>query len=102
MFLNIIHWLEHHTAPCLFKSIFGIECPGCGTQRAIIELLKGNFIDSLKAWPALPPVTLMMCYLVLFLVFRFKNGHKILVVFFIVNAIIITGNYIYKFTIHAL
>lgn len=102
MQLNIIHWLEHHTTPCLFKSIFGLDCPGCGTQRAIIELLKGNFTESLKAWPALLPVTLMLCYLALFLVFRFKNGHKILIVFFIVNAIIITGNYIYKFAIHAL
>lgn len=102
MQLNIIHWLENHAAPCLFKSIFGLDCPGCGTQRAIIELLKGNFTESLKAWPALLPVTLMLCYLALFLVFRFKNGHKILIVFFIVNAIIITGNYIFKFAIHAL
>ncbi|HNX06912.1 MAG TPA: DUF2752 domain-containing protein [Bacteroidales bacterium] len=102
MLQNIINWLESNSLPCLSKTIFGIECPGCGTQRAIIELLKGNFTESLKAWPALLPVALMMCYLALFLVFRFKNGHKILVVFFIVNALIITGNYLYKIVAHAL
>lgn len=102
MLLNIIHWLENHTIPCLYKTLFGIECPGCGTQRALIELLKGNVVQSIKTWPALLPVMFMLVYLVLFLVFRFKNGLKILKISFIINAAIILANYVYKFAFHLL
>jgi hypothetical protein len=28
--------------PCLFKTIFGAQCPGCGSLRAMHELLHGN------------------------------------------------------------
>lgn len=100
MLLNIVHWLENHTLPCLSQKLFGIECPGCVTQRALIEMLKGNFIESLKAWPALLPVMFMLAYLVFFLIFRFKNGLNILKITFIINALIITVNYIYKLTLH--
>ncbi len=94
--VNIVSWLEHHSAPCLFKKLTGFACPGCGTQRAVIELLKGNLLNSIKEWPALLPVAFMMIYLMLFLIFRFKNGLKILQISFIINAIIILINYIYK------
>jgi hypothetical protein len=28
---------------CPFKTITGLDCPGCGSQRAVHELLHGNF-----------------------------------------------------------
>lgn len=28
---------------CIFHAITGLKCPGCGTQRAIHQLLHGNF-----------------------------------------------------------
>jgi hypothetical protein len=28
--------------PCLFKTIFGAPCPGCGSLRAMHQLLHGN------------------------------------------------------------
>lgn len=28
---------------CPFKAITGLDCPGCGSQRAVHELLHGNF-----------------------------------------------------------
>jgi hypothetical protein len=33
---------------CLFKRITNIPCPSCGSSRAILSLLKGNIIDSIK------------------------------------------------------
>ncbi len=32
---------------CIFKSITTIPCPSCGSTRAILEFLKGNFLGSL-------------------------------------------------------
>jgi len=102
MLLNIVSWLEDHSVPCLYKSLFGVECPGCGTQRSFIELLKGNVNESFKTWPALLPVMFMLAYLILFLIFRFKNGLTILKITFIINATIITINYIYRLIWHLL
>ena len=96
MWQSIIQWLELHSLPCLYKSVFGIECPGCGTQRAIIELMKGHLWESFLAWPPLLPVIFMITYLGLFLIFRFKKGISVLTITFIINAVIITINYIYK------
>jgi len=28
--------------PCLFRSLFGFQCPGCGSLRAVHQLLHGN------------------------------------------------------------
>ena len=40
--LNILFGLDY-LIPCLWKTFFGIECPGCGVTSSIIEILKGNF-----------------------------------------------------------
>jgi hypothetical protein len=100
MWQSLIHWFESNSLPCLLKSISGVECPGCGTQRAIIELMKGNLWESLIAWPPLLLVLFMMLYLILFLRFKFTNGTKVLTITFIINAVVITINYIYKLTLH--
>ena len=34
--------------PCVFKSMLGISCPGCGMTRAIHEILHFNFFQSIK------------------------------------------------------
>lgn len=34
--------------PCMFKSILGISCPGCGMTRAINEIIHLRFIDAFK------------------------------------------------------
>lgn len=38
---------------CLFQKL-GSACPGCGTTRAGVLLLQGNFWQSLQLQPALP------------------------------------------------
>ncbi len=32
---------------CIFHSLTGYSCPGCGTQRAIHSLLHGRFLDAM-------------------------------------------------------
>lgn len=34
--------------PCLFHAITGWDCPGCGAQRALHQLLHGNLIAALR------------------------------------------------------
>ena len=94
MFFN---WLEHHLLPCPIKHFFGIECPGCGMQRAIIELLKGNLWDSIRLYPPLIPLIILFILLIINLKVNSIAWQKTLKYWFIVNAIIILTNYIFKF-----
>lgn len=56
----MLEWLEAHELPCLFKNIFGVECPGCGFQRAMVLLLQGKLKESFFMWPALLPLWLFL------------------------------------------
>lgn len=82
--------------PCWFKKYLGIECPWCGSQRALRLLLNGEFVESVRMFPALIPLILLFVYLALHLVFKFKNGAKILMSLFIFCVVLIVVNYLLK------
>ena len=94
MFLD---WLEHHLITCPTKHFFGIECPGCGMQRSIIELLRGNLWESIKLYPPLIPMIILLVLLVINLKVNSIALQKVLKYFFIAEVIIIFINYILKF-----
>lgn len=96
-FTRIADWLEKHYLPCFYKKYLGIECPGCGMQRSLIELLKGNFFESFRLYPALTTTIALFVLLIFHIIFKFRNGAKYLLIVFIINAIIITINFIFKF-----
>lgn len=81
---------------CFYKEHFGIECPGCGTQRAILLLMEGDFVGSFKMYPPLALVFSTLFFLVLHLIFRFKRGGDILKYLGIATVVSMFLNYIYK------
>ncbi len=83
--------------PCPYKHFLGIDCPGCGMQRSIIELLNGNIISSIQIYPPLIPMILLLLFLILHLKFKFKRGAKSIKYFFIFVVIIVIINYTLKF-----
>jgi len=93
---KLIEWLELHLKPCIYNEKLGFECLGCGLQRSLIELLKGNILESLKLYPALIPIILMFGYLLLHLIFRFQKGGDILKYIFIFNIAVVIIHYIFK------
>lgn len=96
IFVNIIHWLEAHQLPCLFKSITHFDCPGCGMQRSFILLIKKDFAASFIMYPALIPVILLFIFLILHVCFKIKNGESILKYAAIFCTFVIMVSYIYK------
>jgi hypothetical protein len=42
--------------PCLFRTILGTQCPGCGSLRAAHQLLHGNIA---AAWALNPTMTIV-------------------------------------------
>lgn len=54
--------LEHLPLFCLFKTITGIGCPGCGMTRAFLELAEGNFIAAFHLNPFSVPFFLAIVF----------------------------------------
>jgi len=94
--LGIISFLEEHMLSCNWKTR-GVECVGCGMQRAVIHLLKGEFTEAFHMYPAIFTLIIMFIYLGLHLKFNFAKGHKVLLWLFILNFGIIITSYILKF-----
>ena len=94
--LNITTWLEKHQFPCPFKLITHVDCPGCGMQRSFLLLLQGDLASSFAMYPALLPVLLLFLLLVVQLLFRIRNGARMLRYAYFFCAGVILLSYIYK------
>ena len=94
-FTSIVQYLENHMGTCFYMKYFGIPCPGCGMQRSLIALLKGQVLESLYLYPALIPTIIMVVYLILHLFLKFNQGASVLKYLFIMNGAIILFHYIY-------
>lgn len=84
--------------PCLNKRLFGVECLGCGTQRALLLILKGNFLGAFHQFPAIYTTLLFFAVLALHFIDKSRNYQKIIISLAIINAIIMVIAYIYKMT----
>ena len=58
-------------SPCLFKAATGLDCPGCGTQRAFHALLHG---DLAGAWGFNAAFVLSLPLIALLVALRLKPG----------------------------
>jgi hypothetical protein len=91
-------WLlsEKYMMPCISKQVFGIDCPGCGLQRSVALLLKGDFLASFQMYPALVPMMALFGFLALnrFISFRRANAITITLAGITVGTILI--NFIFK------
>ena len=82
--------------PCLSKSLFGIDCFGCGTQRALVLLLQGDLCAAFKMFPAIYTTILLFGIIGLHFIDKSRNYHKLIIGVAIINAVIMVIAYIYK------
>ena len=82
--------------PCLSKSIFGIDCFGCGTQRALVLLFQGEADAAFKMLPAIYTTILLFAIIGLNFIDKARNYHKVIIALAIINAVIMVIAYIYK------
>lgn len=88
--------LEKFMLPCLFKTLFGIECLGCGFQRALFLLFQGQFLAAFKMYPALYSTLLFLGFVALYFLDKSKNYTKLLWISGIANGIFMVIGYWYK------
>ena len=82
--------------PCTNKLIFGVDCMGCGLQRAILLLLKGDFLGAFKMYPAIYTMLILILLVCLTIFDKKRNYSKLLISIAIINALIMIIAYIYK------
>jgi len=92
----ILEGLEDYMLGCINKKIFGVECLGCGAQRAIALLFRGEFAAAFKMYPAIYTLLLLAGFLVFNFFVKMKYSFQIKVGLVILNAIIIIIGYIIK------
>lgn len=68
---------EADMLPCMSKQLLGMECPGCGLQRAVALLLRGEVVESFLMYPGLLPMLLLFGFMGADRVFRVPNGTRI-------------------------
>ena len=82
--------------PCLFKQTFHMDCPGCGFQRAVVALCKGELMTSLSLYPAVIPIIFLLIFTLLHLKFQFTKGGVLIKYLQVIIGILILAFYIYK------
>lgn len=88
--------IEDYMLPCLNKKLFGVDCLGCGMQRALLHILRGEFIEAFKMYPAIYTILLFFMLVIYNFFFKKKVKSKIIYSLAILNIIIIIISYIYK------
>lgn len=87
---------------CYWKYYLGIECPGCGFQRSFLALFQGNIYESLELFPATIPLILTSLLVAFHLKFKFKNGAKVITVFFGSSAVIMVVSFVVKISTYGI
>lgn len=87
---------------CPSKSFFLMDCPGCGLQRSLIALLKGDIALSWQLYPPSMFIVATILLLVAHLIIGFRNSLLFLKIMFIITISVMTVNYIYKIANHQL
>jgi len=96
-FVFFLLTIESFMLPCFTKQLWGFDCPGCGLQRAILFLFKGEFLAAFDMYPAIYPMLLLFGFLIMDKLFSIKYAIKITNVLMVSTVAFILTNYILKF-----
>ena len=90
--------LDNLMLPCMNKELLGIDCPGCGTQRATSLLLQGDFAGAFVMFPAIYTTIFLFLLLGLHIFDKSRSYQNLIIAVAIINAVIMIFSYIYKMT----
>ncbi len=88
--------LEDYMLPCLNKQFFGVDCLGCGIQRALNLMLHGEFVAAFKMYPAIYTLLVLALVISINFFYKIKYAQKIISILAIINIIIIVSSYVIK------
>ena len=89
--------LENYMLPCFTKQLLGFDCPGCGLQRSMLLLTKGEFGAAFETYPAIYPLILLFGFLGVNKFLPSKHSNTITITLMVTSVGFILTNYILKF-----
>ena len=99
---GLVNWLERNMLTCPSRKYLHLECPGCGFQRSVITLFRGDLRASLQLYPATIPLLFLLGFVALHVKFDFRYGAAIIKYLYLGVATIVLLFYIYKVLNHKL
>lgn len=88
--------MEEYMLPCLNKKLFGVDCMGCGMQRAIALIFQGEFVAAFQMYPAIYSLITLFLFVGINFFFKFKNSNKIIGSLAIITVVTIITSYSIK------
>ncbi|MDV7697158.1 DUF2752 domain-containing protein [Chryseobacterium soli] len=89
--------IEDFMLTCPSKKFLGIECFGCGAQRAIVMVFEGRFSEAFHLFPAVYTLLIFLGMVgVSFIDKKRKYGNTLLLAA-VINVIIMIISYYYKY-----
>lgn len=88
--------MEDFMLPCLNKQLFGIDCLGCGIQRATALLFQGEFVAAFKMYPAIYTLIILLFFLITNIWVKFKYDRIIKISLIVLNVLIVVIGYMIK------
>ena len=94
--------IEDLMLTCPSKRFLGIECLGCGAQRAVVLVFEGKFSEAFHLYPAVYTLLLFLFTLSLSFVDKKRKYSGIMMGMVALNLIIMIISYYYRhFYIHS-
>lgn len=88
--------IEDFMLTCPSKKFLGVECLGCGAQRAIVLVFQGKFSEAFTMYPAVYTVLLFFFILGLSFIDKKRKYSSVLMTLIIINLVIMVVSYVYK------
>ncbi|UKM64272.1 DUF2752 domain-containing protein [Flavobacteriaceae bacterium GSB9] len=88
--------MEKYMLPCLNKKLLGIECLGCGLQRAVILVFQGEFVAAFKMYPAVYSLIVLFFCIGINIFFKFKHSNSVIGTLTIISIATIVVSYCIK------
>jgi uncharacterized membrane protein len=82
--------------PCLSKTLFGVECLGCGMQRALVLVFQGEFGKAFQMYPAIYTTLLFLVVVCFHFLNKNRDYRNPLIVTGIINGVFMIAGYYYK------
>ena len=92
----IIARIEDYMFTCTYKKIFGLECFGCGAQRATVLFFRGDFIGAFKMYPAFYFILILLIVVFVNFFIKFKHDYRIKMALLYLTVAVMVVSYFYK------
>ncbi|AZA77539.1 DUF2752 domain-containing protein [Chryseobacterium sp. G0186] len=88
--------IEDFMLTCPSKKFLGVECLGCGAQRAIALVFEGKFSEAFQMYPAVYTLLLFFVILGMSFIDRKRKYTQLLMTLVVINLVIMMISYVYK------